>query len=351
MNRFVIGAILAGIIGGVGALGVSADTTVHKTTVVMQAPPAGRLALGEKAPDLDVTDLKGDAVKLDDFAGKPLVLQFGSLTEPVFRLRVADTEKLAAKYGNKVAFVVVYRKESHPADGEHAIEANVKDGFAIAKPVNQAERVKLAESAVERLGIKKQKMLVDSWSDTTSLRYGGYPNMTFVIDGKGDLQAGFSWMDPAGVKGALEAVLAGKPVPAEFRGKVQSAGSPGVDPSSAMQDMGGYRGAALALVIDKMTLTDKQKQALYPALGNYLAAAKELREKFGAGKNAGQAEKKEADGGEKAIDPEELRKAVQGVREKAQKLKTVIKENLSDEDAKALLQTLSQGPAKRMFAD
>jgi hypothetical protein len=329
-------------------MGARAETAVEKTTVVMQAPPAGRLALGMKAPELEATDLKGGAVKLEDFAGKPVVVQFGSLTEPLFRIRVSDTEKLAGKYGDKVAFVVVYQKESHPADGANAIAANVQEGYAIARPVNEGERVKLAESAVQRLGIKKQKMLVDAWSDTSSLRYGGYPNMTFVMDGKGDLQAGFSWMDPAGVKGALDALLAGKPVPVEFRGKVQSSGSPGIDSSNAMKEMGGYRGAALALVIDKMTLTEKQKEALYPALGNYLAAAKELRGKFGAG---GKNQKKEADGGEKAKDPEEFRKAVEGVREKAQKLKAVIKENLSEADAKSLLEALGQGPAKRMFAD
>jgi hypothetical protein len=345
-------AILAAVAFGAGAI-LARGETVETTRVVMQAPPPGKLALGVKAPALEAKDLNGGAVKLEDYAGKPVVLQFGSLTEPVFRMRVSDSEKLAAKYGEKVAFLLVYQKESHPADGENALQANADAGFAIAKPVNEAERVKLAKSAVERLGIKKQHVVVDSWSDTTSLRYGGYPNMTFVIDGKGDLQAGFSWMDPAGVKGALDAVLAGKPVPAEFRGKVQSSGSPGVDSSDAMKEMGGYRGAALALVIDKMNLTDKQRAALYPALGDYLAAAKELREKFGAGgpKGAPQAEKKEADGGQKAKDPEEFRKAVEGVREKAQKLKSVIKDNLSDTDAKALLETLAQGPAKRMFAD
>jgi hypothetical protein len=173
--------------------------------------------------------------------------------------------------------------------------------------------------------------------------------MTFVIDAKGNLQAGFSWMDPNAVRGALDALLAGKSVPPQFRGKTQSTGAPQIDPAMAMKEMGGYRGGAMALVIDKMTLSDKQKSALYPALGNYLAAAKEFREKFGKGRPG--AEKKEADGPEKAKDPEDLKKAVDAVREKAQKLKTVIQENLSEDDAKALLQTLSQGPAKRMFAD
>ena len=55
--------------------------------------------------------------------GKPVVLEFGSITDPWFRARMPAVEKLAAKYGEKVAFVIVYQHESHPAD---TAEANLK---------------------------------------------------------------------------------------------------------------------------------------------------------------------------------------------------------------------------------
>ena len=49
--------------------------------------PAGSvrqaLAMGDPAPAISVTDLQGKAVTLDSFRGKPVIIQFGSLTEPL----------------------------------------------------------------------------------------------------------------------------------------------------------------------------------------------------------------------------------------------------------------------------
>jgi hypothetical protein len=56
-------------------------------------------------------------------------------------------------------------------------------------------------------------------------------------------------------------------------------------------------------------------------------------------------------GGEKAKDAEAFRKAIEDVRDKARTLKTVIKENFSEKEAGELLEALSQGPARRMFAE
>jgi hypothetical protein len=255
----------------------------------------------------------------------------------------------------------VYTREAHPADGENAVEVNKEAGYAITKPVSFAERTKLANQAVERLKIAKQRVVVDAWSDATYTRYGGYPNMTFVIDKEGKLQAGHPWMDVTKVKGALDALLAGKEVPGNLRGKTQATGPGELDLEKGSQQMGGYRGAALALTLDRLTLTDKQKVAIYPALGEYLAEQKDFREKYGARGAAGGGPKgaagkagemmEEAGGGEKAVSAEEFAKAMAAYKEKAQTLKKVLKEQLPEKDSKELLEILSQGPAKRVFAD
>ena len=70
---------------------------------------------------------------------------------------------------------------------------------------------------VERLKVKNQTVVVDAWNNTSSLRYGSYPNMTFIIDEKGKLQAGYS-VDGyrQGPGSALETLIAGKPLPPEL---------------------------------------------------------------------------------------------------------------------------------------
>jgi hypothetical protein len=344
-----------------------AATKVAAPAAAPAAPkPTVALALSENAPEIEATNLKGDAVTLESLTGKPVVLQFGSITDPIFRGRVEDSEKLAAKFGDKATFLIVYQHEAHAADGPDALEVNASAAFAITKPVNQSERLKLAAEAAKRLKIKNQQLLVDAWSDASSLRYGNYPNMTFVIDSTGKLQAGYPWMDPTKVTGALNALLAGKPVPPQFRGRT-AAGTPGAsDIASQAQGMGGYRGANLALVLDHMTLTPQQKAAIYPPLGEYLVEVRDFREKHGAGLAAAGARRPgaqpetagatgTANGAaadtEKAESPEDFQKAVENLRAAAQKLKTAVNAALPEKEAKQVMDALEQGPAKRIFAD
>jgi peroxiredoxin len=318
------------------------------------ANAAASLALGQTAPEIEAMMVGGKAVTLAGLAGKPVVLQFGSITEPVFRMRVPNVEKMAAKYGDKVMFLTIYTHESHAADTEAAIEVNALSGFAVSKPVNQEERIKMAGQAIEQLGIKRQQVAVDAWSNTSSLRYGDYPNMTFVIDSKGNLQAGYPWMDPAMVKGAVDALLAGKAVPAEFRGRTQAASPGQVDFMAAAKDMdGGKAGAGLSTVLDNLKLTEKQKEAVYPALTEYLAMARNFREKRGAAAPGAPGAVKAASGemAEKAESPEEFKKSVDALRAAAQNLKEAVKKNLSEADAKQVMDVLDRGPARRMFAD
>ncbi len=193
---------MAHLIRPMAALFLTIPMTLFAADIA--ADPAGkpqaRLMLGEKAPEIAATTPDGKPVGLPLLAGdadhpKMIVLQFGSITEPVFRSHAGAVEKLAAKYADKAAFVIVYQQESHAADSEDAIQLNADQNFGIAQPLNLAERQQLAKQMIDRLSIKNQTVVVDAWNNTSSLRYGSYPNMTFVIDSKGILQAGFPWMD------------------------------------------------------------------------------------------------------------------------------------------------------------
>jgi hypothetical protein len=241
------------------------------------------LAIGDAAPELMVKDLKGNAVALQDFHGKPLVLQFGSMTDPVFRMHCPAVEKLAASYADKAAFLVVYQREAHPVGGGDELEINEQEGYSIAAPANLDERMSLAAQAAARLSIAQQKVTVDAWNDTTSRRYGGLANMTFLIDGQGKLAAAYPWMDTRKLEGALDDVLAGNQVQEAHRGPVRSNGA-AIATGYGIEAAGPGRFAA---IIDNLHLTDDQKPKVFPVLADYVAAIRNLRQ---GGKNNATAE-------------------------------------------------------------
>jgi len=70
---------------------------------------------GEMAPDFELTDLDGNAVRLGDLRGRPVVIEFGSFTCPIFSDRVPQMERLARKHP-AAAFVVIAVREAHPGE-------------------------------------------------------------------------------------------------------------------------------------------------------------------------------------------------------------------------------------------
>jgi len=311
---------------------------------------APKLKSDQPAPEILATTTDGQPVTLESLHGKPVVLEFGSITEPVFRLRVPAVEKLAGKYGDKVEFVIVYQRESHAADTDQALEVNTPD-FAISRPMSEDERTALAVQAAKRLEIKNEKLLVDAWNDTSTLRYGGYPNMTFVIDDKGNLQAAYPWMDVNKVKAAVDLLLAGKDLTADLRGSVEPAKPATMDYTNTAMDMTGLKGPqAIGMVVDHMKLSDDQKAVIYPALAQFLADARNFREQQGLvvkGAGAGAV----APTTQKVVTPEETQAGIQKLRESANALKEACRKVLSDKDAKTIIDTLDQGPGHRLFAD
>jgi hypothetical protein len=352
MKRLLVAAVAA-------AWTVSAAGQTTRPGADPVGRPQAKLVLGAAAPELLATTPDGKPVALAGLRGgtaaegepaapaKMIVLQFGSLTEPAFRAHASAVERLAARYADKAKFVIVYQQEAHAADTDTALQINADQGFAVAQPVNLAERQQLALQAVERLKIKNQTVVVDAWNNTSALRYGSYPNMTFVIDAKGNLQAGYPWMDTGKVQAALDALAAGKPLPAELRGSVKPSAPGGLDAPGAAMDMTGGRGpAAVALALDRIDLTDGQRQMLYPALAQFLADLQNFRQSRGVGParggqaNAAKEEPKE--------DPQQ---ALKDLRASAEKLKTVIKGTVNEKDAATLFAALEQMQAQRFFAN
>ena len=84
--------------------------------------PQARLGLGDPAPEIAATTLDGKPISLAALHGddavhpKLIVLQFGSITEPIFRAHTSAVETLARKMSDKATFVIVYQQEAHAAD-------------------------------------------------------------------------------------------------------------------------------------------------------------------------------------------------------------------------------------------
>lgn len=336
------------------ALTVSASGLHAEAAPEVTIRPHAQLALDVAAPEILATTVDGKPASLAALRGKPVVLQFGSITAPIFRSRVPAVEKLAERYGDRVTFVVLYEREAHAADSADAIDPVEAAGFDIAAPTTQDERYKLAQQAIDRLQIKHEKVFVDAWSNTTALRYGNYPNMTFVVDADGKLRAGYAWMDPKKVQTAVDALLAGKPIPASARGTVRPGGSIAGDAnggytSSGMEMTGGGAGLKLAMVIDQLKLTDEQKKNVFPALSQFIADLRNFRETRTGKVSKSAATQPDKDG--KAAAPEDLQTAIEKLRDGAQKLKTVCRQSLSADQAQQIIDALNEGPARRIFAD
>jgi hypothetical protein len=340
---------------------------ISSAAVAQVNAPKPRLALGAPAPEIAGTTLEGKPTSLAGLRAanpsKTLILQFASLTDPVFRSHLPSVESLADKTRDQAAFVIVYQKEAHPADAD-PLELNVNGGFNLAEPTSLAERQMLAQQAVQRLHIVQQTVLVDAWNNTSSLRYGSFPNMTFIIDSAGILQAGYPFMDPAKVQAALDTLAAGKPLPPELKGTLQQSGPALFDFAAAAAEMTGGRGpASIAAVLERATLTDPQKQTLLVAVAEYMAHVQDFRQAFAAlpGTPARGTATTPARGtvpagvgtaATKPTTPQDVQAAQSLLRTSADHLKTVAKQNLNPADAAALFSALDAlAPAQRLFTN
>lgn len=314
-----------------------------------------RLALGEPAPEIQVTTLDNKPTSLAGLRNanpnKVIVLQFGSLTDPIFRNHATSVDRLAARDVDKAIFVIVYQKEFHAADSESPLALNESGGFNLAAPTSQTERMALAKSLPERLGIKNETIVVDAWSNVTSQRYGSFPNMTFVIDSKGVLQAGYPFMDPAKVQAAVDALASGKSLPDELKGSVKSAGPAPFDSAIAAMEMTGGRGpAAIAAVLDRADIPDDKRITVITAVAGYLADVQNFRQaRGGAPARAGVGTMPATMA---ARGPQDVQKAITDLRASAEKVKPIIRQNLNAKDAAALFQALDNlTPAQRLFSN
>jgi thiol-disulfide isomerase/thioredoxin len=184
--------------------------------------------IGQAAPDFELSDLDGRAVRLSDLRSRPVVLEFGSYTCPLFSDRVPAMEQLAREQGEAV-FLVIYVREAHPGEnqGPHR---------SLAEKRSAAHKLALEEALARRV-------LVDTLEGATHRAYGGAWNPVYVIGSDGRVVLRQAWNHPADVAAALEALNAGG-LP-QFAESVDMLREPGRRPTGQrLLERGGLRALA-----------------------------------------------------------------------------------------------------------
>ncbi len=157
-------------------------------------------APGTRAPDFQVSDLAGGTRRLLDFPGRFLVLEFGSITCPLFQSRRRGMSELVARYP-EVSFVVLYVREAHP-------------GGNIPAHGTLADKRRWARELQASLG-ETREILIDDMDGTVHQAYGGFPNPVFIINRQGCIVYRSVWSNPSATAAALARLMAGKPAPRE----------------------------------------------------------------------------------------------------------------------------------------
>ena len=139
--------------------------------------------------DHSLTDLEGYEVRLEDYKGKWLVIESGSLTCPMYVKNVKPFAQLKAKFPD-VEWLVVYVREAHP--GEKTEQAgSIEEKIAYAKRTKEDYR-------------EVRKIAVDTVDGKWHHDWGLLPNTVYVINPEGKVIYRADWSFPHNVDRVLQ---------------------------------------------------------------------------------------------------------------------------------------------------
>lgn len=175
-------------------------------------PPRASLTAGSTAIDFELAEVDGTTHRLSDLlATKPVFLQTGSYTCPVYQGKIGETEQLAALYGDDVHFVVIYTIEAHPLTDPSPYRGSVWENSTTEnyrQPMTYADRV--IPAVALNLG-SDQLLLIDALDDANAnpvwCTYGPAPNAAYLIDTDGTITAAQTWFDAPSMEDAITELL------------------------------------------------------------------------------------------------------------------------------------------------
>lgn len=126
--------LLAALVGGCGHESASRGATQTGPAPSSEPQIQGQAAAGRAAADFSFTSLQGKPVKLGDFSGKPLVVNFWASWCPYCVQEAPDLQALYDKYRGQGLQVVGIAG----SDTEEALKAKVKE-LKLTYPVGISE--------------------------------------------------------------------------------------------------------------------------------------------------------------------------------------------------------------------
>jgi len=138
---------------------------------------------GDRAPTFIAKTLDGDDCGLCDFAGRRVVIETASLSDPDFKRNQPAMRRLHCRFP-EVQFIILYVREAHP-------------GGKISQHQDFAEKMQRAKTVAAH---DERLVLVDDLAGTVHKRYGLMPNMCFVINDQGFIEYRSNWCEPEDVE-------------------------------------------------------------------------------------------------------------------------------------------------------
>jgi peroxiredoxin len=131
--------------------------------------------VGVAAPDFEAPTLDGNIVRLNDFRGKRhVVMMTGAVTSPMCAFEVPAFNRLQQEFeGRDVSFLLLYTRESHPAEN-YAAHSSFEQKLSYARELQRLEDVRFP-------------IIVDHLDGRIHRAYGVWPNALFVIHKDGRL--------------------------------------------------------------------------------------------------------------------------------------------------------------------
>ncbi|MBQ9045405.1 MAG: TlpA family protein disulfide reductase [Oscillospiraceae bacterium] len=98
---------------------------VTATVIAPESAASAEPAAADLAPDFEVLDGEGNTVRLSDFRGRPVVINFWATWCPPCRSELPAFDSLYAEYGDRIDFLMV-----DLTDGERETVSGVRDFVA-----------------------------------------------------------------------------------------------------------------------------------------------------------------------------------------------------------------------------
>ena len=146
---------------------------------------------GEQYIDFQAFTTDGRGVSLSEYLDKPIVMETGSITCPMYANTTKEMNKLQKEYPN-VHFLLLYIREAHPGERTKATHT-IQD---------KLEHAKLTQLYYN----ETRTILVDSIDGAAHKLYGSMPNMTYVIGKNGIVKFRANWTNIDALKTVLKSI-------------------------------------------------------------------------------------------------------------------------------------------------